>query len=163
MKDRLAAPRRAPAASAAASAVLAQKLVHFFSHVAFHVFGHVTGVSYKLVLVFTEEKIMQIEIKDAGATANVTMIGRLDIAGAEVVALPLATLAGSKTGLVVNMAGVTFIASIGLRHLVSAAQKVARRGGRVVLLNPTEAVTDVITTSGLTDLLFIERDGTSQN
>jgi anti-anti-sigma factor len=106
---------------------------------------------------------MQIEIKDAGSTANVTMVGRLDIAGAEVVALPLATLAGSKSDLVIDMAGVTFIASIGLRHLVSAAQKIVRRGGRVVLLNPTESVAEVVTTSGLTDLLTIEHDGTSQS
>jgi anti-anti-sigma factor len=102
---------------------------------------------------------MQIQVNDTGSTAKVTMVGRLDIAGADVVALPLATLAGSKTGLSIDMAGVTFIASIGLRHLVSAAKAVGRRGGRLVLVNPSEAVADVITTSGLTDLLLIERDG----
>jgi anti-sigma B factor antagonist len=89
------------------------------------------------------------------------MVGRLDISGAEVVALPLATLSGSKSALFVDMAGVTFIASIGLRHLVSAAKAVGRRGGRLMLLNPTAAVTEVITTSGLAGLLQIER-GASQ-
>jgi anti-anti-sigma factor len=54
------------------------------------------------------------------------------------------------------MAGVTFVASIGLRHLVSAAKAVGRRGGRLVVLNPTPAVAEVITTSGLTGLLHIE-------
>jgi anti-anti-sigma regulatory factor len=34
---------------------------------------------------------------------------------------------------------------------------VGRRGGKVVLLNPTPAVAEVITTSGLTGLLPIER------
>jgi anti-anti-sigma factor len=106
---------------------------------------------------------MQIQIHDAGSTATVVMVGRLDISGADVVALPLATLAGSKSDLFVDMAGVTFVASIGLRHLVSAAKAVARRGGRLVLLNPNEAVAEVITTSGLTDLLLIERDGASQS
>jgi anti-anti-sigma factor len=106
---------------------------------------------------------MEIAVKDAGSTATVTMVGRLDISGAEVIALPLATLAGSKTDLFIDMAGVTFIASIGLRHLVSAAKVVGRRGGRMVLLNPSAAVTEIITTSGLTDLLFIERDGTSRS
>lgn len=105
---------------------------------------------------------MQIAIKEDGTAATVTMVGRLDIAGAEVVALPLATLSGSKNTVFVDMAGVTFVASIGLRHLVAAAKAVARRGGRLVLLNPTPAVAEVITTSGLTDLLRIERDGTSQ-
>ncbi len=106
---------------------------------------------------------MEIAVKDAGLTATVTMVGRLDIAGADVVALPLATLAGSKNNLFIDMTGVTFIASIGLRHLVSAAKAVGRRGGRVVLLNPSAAIADVIATSGLTDLLFIERDGASQS
>lgn len=105
---------------------------------------------------------MQIAIQDDGSAATVTMTGRLDISGAEVVALPLATLSGSKNALFVDMAAVTFIASIGLRHLVSAAKAMGRRGGRLVLLNPNSAVTEVITTSGLADLLQIER-GASQN
>jgi anti-anti-sigma factor len=100
---------------------------------------------------------MQIAIQDDGTAATVTMVGRLDISGAEVVALPLATLSGSKSALFVDMAGVTFVASIGLRHLVSAAKAVGRRGGRLILLNPTAAVTEVITTSGLAGLLQIER------
>jgi anti-anti-sigma factor len=104
---------------------------------------------------------MQFAIDDAGSTATVKLTGRLDISGAEVVALPLATLSGSKSGLVIDMAGVTFIASIGLRHLVTAAKAVGRRGGRMVLLNPSAAVTEVITTSGLTDLLRIERSDSS--
>ena len=104
---------------------------------------------------------MQIAIHDDGTAATVTMVGRLDISGAEVVALPLATLSGSKSALFVDMAGVTFIASIGLRHLVSAAKAVGRRGGRLIVLNPTAAVTEVITTSGLAGLLQIER-GASQ-
>lgn len=105
---------------------------------------------------------MQFAIDDTGATATIKLIGRLDISGAEVVALPLATLSGSKSSLFVDMANVSFVASIGLRHLVSAAKKVGRRGGRLVLLNPSAAVAEVITTSGLGDLLIIERSSSSQ-
>jgi anti-anti-sigma factor len=100
---------------------------------------------------------MEIAVKDAGLTATITLIGRLDILGAESIDLPLATLSGSKNEIIIDMAGVTFIASIGLRHLVSAAKAVQRRGGRLTLLNPTAAVGEVITTSGLTILLPIER------
>ena len=106
---------------------------------------------------------MQIAIHDDGSAATVTMTGRLDISGAEAVALPLATLSGSKSALFVDMAGVTFIASIGLRHLVSAAKAISRRGGRLVLLNPNAVVTEVITTSGLADLLHIERSDPLRN
>jgi anti-anti-sigma factor len=106
---------------------------------------------------------MQIAINDVGSAATVTMIGRLDIAGAETVTLPLATLAGSKIYLFIDLAGVTFVASIGLHRLVAAAEAVRRRGGRLVLLNPIPAVAEVITTAGLADLLQIERDGASQS
>jgi anti-anti-sigma factor len=95
--------------------------------------------------------------EDRGATARVALTGRLDIVGAEVIALPLATLAGAKRGLIIDMSGVSFIASIGIRHLVSAAKAISRRGGVLVLLNPTEMVAEVLTTSGLTSLLPIVR------
>ena len=99
---------------------------------------------------------MRIETLDNGeATAKVALTGRLDIAGAEVVALPLATLAGAKRGLIIDMSGVSFIASIGIRHLVSAAKALSRRNGGLVLLSPTPLVAEVLTTSGLTDLLPI--------
>ena len=95
--------------------------------------------------------------EDRGATARVALTGRLDIVGAEVIALPLATLAGAKQGLILDMSGVSFIASIAIRHLVQAAKALSRRGGRLVLLNPSEMVAEVLTTSGLTDLLPIVR------
>jgi stage II sporulation protein AA (anti-sigma F factor antagonist) len=106
---------------------------------------------------------MQIAIDDAGSTTIVRLVGRLDISGAEVVAVPLATLSGSKSSLVIDMAEVTFVASIGLRHLVSAAKAVGRRGGRLIVLNPNSAVSEVIVTSGLADLLRIERGDPPQS
>jgi anti-anti-sigma factor len=98
-------------------------------------------------------EIITTEIGSSGA--RVALSGRLDIVGAEVVALPLATLAGAKKGLIIDMSAVSFIASIGIRHLVSAAKAQSRRGGRLVLLNPNSLVVEVLTTSGLTNLLPI--------
>ena len=90
-----------------------------------------------------------------GLTAKVILTGKLDIAGAEVIALPLATLAGAKRGVIVDMSGVSFVSSIGIRHLVSAAKALSRRNGRLVLLSPTTLVAEVLTTSGVTELLPI--------
>jgi len=100
---------------------------------------------------------MQMQIKEAGSTATLVMVGRLDIPAAEIVALPLATLSGSKSELIIDMAGVTFIASIALRHFTTAAKVVRRRGGRLRLLNPAAAVAGVIRASGLIEYLPIER------
>ena len=101
---------------------------------------------------------MEIAVADAGSTAKVVLTGRLDITGAETVAVPLATLSGSKHGILVDMSGVTFVATIGLRQLVSAAKTIQHRGGSFALLNPIPAVAEVIATAGLNDILPIERD-----
>jgi anti-sigma B factor antagonist len=101
---------------------------------------------------------MEITISEfGGGGTRVTLVGKLDIAGAETIGLPLATVAGTKTNIVVDMMKVDFIASIGIRHLVMAAKAVARGSGKLVLLDPTPLVTDVLVTSGLDDLLPIVR------
>lgn len=97
---------------------------------------------------------MQITVTDLdAATKRVMLIGKLDIAGAEVIALPLAAAAGTRGNIIVDMTGVDFIASIGIRHLVMAAKAVARGGGKLVLLGPTPLVAEVLIASGLEQLL----------
>jgi anti-sigma B factor antagonist len=100
---------------------------------------------------------MKIQIEDNGVTAKVVLAGKLDIVGAEVVALPLATLSGGKQSLTIDISGVTFIASIGIRHLISASCALARRGGSLTLLDPSEVVAEMLTTSGATELMTVGR------
>jgi anti-anti-sigma factor len=101
---------------------------------------------------------MEITISEFGGVAKkVTLVGKLDIAGAETIDLPLATIAGTKTSIVIDMTRVDFIASIGIRHLVTAAKAVARGPGKLVLLDPTPLVTEVLATAGLGDFLPIAR------
>lgn len=101
---------------------------------------------------------MQIAVEDGGAVATVRLTGRLDIMGADVVATPLATLSGAKNGLIIDLSQVSFLASIGIRQLVLSAKAVARRGGKLVLLNPNETVTEVLETSGVSEMMPIMRD-----
>lgn len=101
---------------------------------------------------------MHITVSAFGAAGKrVTLTGKLDIAGADKLDLPLAAIAGERQSVVVDMGAVDFIASIGIRHLVMAAKAIARGNGRFVLLNPTPMVTDVLTTSGLLQILPIVR------
>ena len=100
---------------------------------------------------------MQITVDDRGATARVVLTGRLDIAGADKVALPLASVSGANDTILVDMSGVTFIASIGLRHLVMASKAVVRRGGSLRLVNPHPVVAEVIIAAGLAEMLPIEK------
>jgi anti-anti-sigma factor len=99
---------------------------------------------------------MQISIADeTGSTAKVILTGKLDIVGADVVALPLATLSGAKSGLIIDMTGVTFIVSKGARQLILAGKALARRGGTLILLNPSDIITDVLVALGVNDIMKI--------
>jgi anti-anti-sigma factor len=101
---------------------------------------------------------MKITISEFGDLGTkITLVGKLDIAGAGTVDLPLATVAGTRRNIVIDMVGVDFIASIGIRHLVMAAKAVARGAGKLVLLDPSPLVTDVLITAGLDDFLPIVR------
>jgi anti-sigma B factor antagonist len=59
---------------------------------------------------------------------------------------------------VVDLAGVTFLASIGIRTLLLGAKAVQRRGGCLILLNPVDEVQHVLEVMGMTDLMPIFRD-----
>jgi anti-anti-sigma factor len=100
---------------------------------------------------------MEITISDLGQAKKVTLVGRLDIVWAEKIGLPLAAVAGSRGNVVIDMIGVDFIASIGIRHLVMAAKAVARGSGKLVLLDPNPMVTEVLMIAGLDQLLPIVR------
>jgi anti-sigma B factor antagonist len=98
---------------------------------------------------------MQISIDDAGMTATVVLKGSFDWSGAAEIAAPLVRLSEQKHGLVVDLSGVGFLASIGIRHLVQAAKTLTRRGGRLVLLRPNKAAEEVLTITGTNSLLPI--------
>jgi anti-anti-sigma factor len=82
---------------------------------------------------------------------KIVLDGRLDITGASDIDLQFNAIAGSHRGVVVDLAGVSFLASIGIRTLLLGAKAVQRRGGCFILLNPVDEV-------GMTDLMPIYRD-----
>src|SRR5262249_25783173 len=63
-----------------------------------------------------KDEQMQITVSDLdGSIKKVTLIGKLDIAGAGVIETPMAAVAGTRGNVLVDMTGVDFIASIGIR------------------------------------------------
>jgi anti-anti-sigma factor len=89
---------------------------------------------------------------------KVVLDGRLDITGAGIIDLQFNAIAGSHRSVVVDLAGVSFLASIGIRTLLLGAKAVQRRGGQFILLNPVDQVERVLETMGVTDLMPIYRD-----
>jgi anti-sigma B factor antagonist len=91
-------------------------------------------------------------------SARVVLTGRLDLAGSAKIDLPFNATAGSNRNILVDMSGVTVVASIGIRTLVLGAKTVQRRGGRLLLISPQAAVEQVLEMTGVLDLLPVVRD-----
>jgi anti-sigma B factor antagonist len=97
---------------------------------------------------------LTIEELENGVT-KATLVGRLDIEGAQAVDMRFNVLAGSKKALVVDLSGVTFLASMGLRTLLVAGRAIAVKGGRMALAGPQENVMRVLTTSGADEVVAV--------
>lgn len=89
---------------------------------------------------------------------RVRLNGKLDIAGAQAIDLPFSVLVGQNRAIIVDLSGVTFIASMGLRTLIMGAKTVASKRGRIVLFSPTEDVKKVLDDSGTSAILPIYTD-----
>jgi len=83
-------------------------------------------------------------------TSHIKLDGDLDIAGVGAVETRFyAHCAGNPPRVVVDLSGVGFIGSLGIRLLLQAIKTVSARGGRLVLLNPTKIVDSALDISGL--------------
>lgn len=71
------------------------------------------------------------------------LTGRLDMQATNEMGDQFALSVGnSKGSAIVDLSEVTFLASIGMRMLISAARALNNRGRRMVLLSPTPEVKD---------------------
>jgi anti-anti-sigma factor len=102
---------------------------------------------------------MPIEIQDLeGNVTKVVISGRVDIAGAREIEMPMAVVAGSRRAVVIDLSAVEFMASLGLRGIVVSAKSIFSKRGKVVLLSPRPEVEEVIVTTGIDDLIPIFHD-----
>ena len=82
--------------------------------------------------------------------------GKLDIIGSSEIENKFAGYcSGDKVRVIVDLAQVDFLASIGIRLLVLTAKSVSARGGKMVLLNPTAEVQGVLEVTGIPAIIPI--------
>jgi anti-sigma B factor antagonist len=80
--------------------------------------------------------------------------GRMDIEGTQVIDIRLAAhTAVDRGAFIIDLGAVSFLASIGIRSLVSAAKAVRGRGGRLVLLSTDPNVDQTLRTAGIDKLI----------
>ena len=98
---------------------------------------------------------MTIEIKKTGAEAVIEVSGRLDTSTAPVLEKTIGEDISESTNLILDMTGLEYISSAGLRVLLSA-QKRMQKCGSMKLRNVCEEVMDVFEMTGFADILAIE-------
>ena len=95
---------------------------------------------------------MMIEIKKMGADAVIEICGRLDTTTAPVLDKTIGEDISENTNLILDLKGLEYISSAGLRVLLSA-QKRMQRSGSMKLSNVCEEVMDVFEMTGFADIL----------
>ena len=95
---------------------------------------------------------------DAGYT-HVALSGRMDIDGVKAVELEFTSVVCSKPqSAIVDITEVSFIASLGMRMLLSAAKNLRAKNFKVVLYNPQPVVQEALETAGFSTVMPIISD-----
>lgn len=94
-----------------------------------------------------------------GDVTCIRLDGRLDIDGTQAVDQQFSYLTTARQGrFAVDLSGVNFIASIGIRLLLTAARAQANRGGKLVLVGPDPMGRKVLETAGVDQIVPIAPD-----
>jgi anti-anti-sigma factor len=87
---------------------------------------------------------------------KIDLTGRLDIEGADAIDLRFTALTSTAQAFViVDLAGVDFLASIGIATLVRNAKAARLRKGNLVLLNPRPNVAQVLASTRINQILRV--------
>ena len=101
---------------------------------------------------------MQILTSVDGDRAIITVEGKLTVTTSPELEAVVQQLeeSGSYAGYDIDLSGLEYISSAGLRVLVATQKVVNGRGGSVRLLRPSESVMEVLEMTGLADVMTIE-------
>ncbi len=100
---------------------------------------------------------MEIQQEEISAEiSKIILSGRLDMQGAQEIDLEFTSLTVGNGGkVIVDISNVTFLASLGLRCLLSAAKGLSKKGGKFVLTSPQPNVAEVLKVSGIYQIIKI--------
>jgi anti-sigma B factor antagonist len=102
----------------------------------------------------TKEQAMEMEHDNVGEVRRVVLVGRLDTKGVDLVETRFgAAIVPNGKDTIVDLTQVTFMASMGIRMLISTTRALSRKGARLVLYGAGPGVKDVIETTALTEII----------
>jgi anti-anti-sigma factor len=95
-------------------------------------------------------------LREDDSFVHVGLVGRLDIQGVNEIQMEfLHQTTSLPRNAMVDLSELTYIASLGISMLVSAAKKLERNGAKMVLLHPTPLVRKALETSSLQEVIPI--------
>ena len=100
---------------------------------------------------------MDIITKVDGANATLQLIGNLTVAAAPRLEAAFAELADDVLNITLDLTQLDYVASAGLRVIVSKEKRLQEAGGGLLLTHPNEEVMEVFDATGLIDILKIEQ------
>ncbi len=97
---------------------------------------------------------MQLTIEELpGGISKAILAGRMDIEGAAAVDMKLNVLAGAANKLVLDLSGVSFLASMGLRTIMVCARAQASKGRKMAIGGAQPNVEKVLRSSGVDEIV----------
>jgi anti-sigma B factor antagonist len=97
--------------------------------------------------------------KSVGQMTYLALRARLDTAGVGEIELSFKSHTVPRANpLLLDISDITFLASLGLRMLLTVAKALDRRGAKTVLLSPQPAVRKVLKLSGFDQLMPVHND-----
>lgn len=100
---------------------------------------------------------MEIHVREMdNGIALIKLVGKMDVIGTGEIETKFAGYcSGDNVRVVVDLSDVDFLASIGIRLLVTTAKSIASRGGKMALLNPIADVQGVLEVTGIPAIIPI--------
>jgi anti-anti-sigma factor len=95
---------------------------------------------------------MTVEDIGDGAT-KVVLRGRFDTTGAILIEMPFNAITAEKPAIIVDLSGVSFLSSYGIRVLLVGAKTAKSKGGRLALMCPEGNVAKVLQAAGASTLI----------
>jgi len=98
-------------------------------------------------------------IKSDGDYTHVALSGRLDVDGVQEIELKFAGMVAARgKPSIVDLTECSFLASMGMRMLLSSAKALRAKGAKLVLYNPQPVVLEALQTAGFGLIMPIELD-----
>jgi anti-anti-sigma factor len=99
---------------------------------------------------------MEIQVMDLGNAAKIALLGRLDTPGVDQIETRFtASVVPAGKHAVVDLSGVTFVSSMGIRMLITTARSLSLKKAKMVLVGPQPLVRESLDHVSLDDIIPI--------